>query len=1433
MPANLRRLNKHSRLMALLGAAAISGVALAATINEDDKLTAPDAAANDDFGLGIGEGGDFNGDGFLDLAVSARGRDSSTGIVYLYYGSATGLSSPTALSAADTASCSTPLAYGLHVESAGDLDNDGFDDLLVGAGSANSTQGCAFIYYGSTSGIDAASEVAITNPGGVVYFGGLDNEVEGDPIDVNGDGYDDVLIPSHSASNTAHVFLGSASGVDTANPIVLTGPGNVGALAKGDFNLDGYGDVVLAQDNGGAMVVYEGGPSGMTSGATTTTPSGRAWTISTGDVNGDGYLDLGVATRALDFYIYYGTASGLDFSSTPQTVTGPSTTPSKNDAAQRAKLVDDYDGDGYDDLMLEELRYNNNAKAGIVYFYAGSASGMSSSYTDTLLPSTPQNGALFGYRIASLGDMDNDEQFDYAIVAPYEDGRRGAVYLYEGAISPNAGGGGSETSTDSDGDGVLDNDDVCPCEDATDLDNDGDGCIDSDISFTGVDVNTSVAVAPDGTVYAAARNQSRLYYFSPDGTALGSFTTVAQSSDLEIDVAPDGTVWVAGRTQIGHYQADGTIIGTYAPSGLSNAQGIAIDHTNELVYISDFGGGSQIFVLDLDGNLVDSFASGEDYPLSIGVCSDGSIATFSYFENKITLQDPSDGSVLDSVVSDIAAFSDGAYYGSSLDCDAHGNLYLADSFGSRILVYDAALTLIDAVTQTAGGQSFSVPHGLDLDDNGQLYMADSTLDRSFALGLYAGSGGLLSGDSYDTCLSGGDSDGDGVPDSEDICEGGDDNVDADGDSVPDFCDACPDDANDDSDGDGSCDSADLCAGDDTTGDTDADGVCDSDDACEGDDATGDTDGDLVCDGSDVCPADLNDDSDGDGSCDSADLCEGDDATGDTDGDAVCDDIDLCSGDDLYGDTDLDGVCDDIDACPVDNPDDTDGDTVCDSDDACPLDVNDDSDGDGVCDSDDLCPDDVNDDSDGDGVCDSDDACPADLNDDSDGDGVCDSDDACPADVLNDSDGDGSCDSVDLCTGDDTTGDTDSDGVCDAIDACDGDDATGDTDGDAVCDDIDACPVDALDDSDGDGSCDSVDVCTGDDATGDADSDAICDDVDVCQGDDAVGDTDADGFCDDTDLCETDPDKIEPGDCGCGTADVDDNGNGYLDCLEEGIELQEDFSYLWFNDSYGFGVFTGQVELTGGLLAPDFREDGDIAHGGITLTLGETSPVVVYDNDDITFSVRDHRNDQDNQEKWGYFESWDERATIRWKNSQKYKANNDSSLPDGSGKLRSRFIHADETRLRFNFGSATLPVTITIDGIHVLTVDEDGDTFSELPLWSRGSRVDVIFPDRLGDGNVVAWYSDADPSDGFDSFVYSHEAIDDGTGDATFFNAGGRFHVVLPTSGLGLDESSATPYAQLQLTVGDQNTAVIATGVANFGQYDVWNNFWLFHEDDDE
>jgi len=121
-----------------------------------------------------------------------------------------------------------------------------------------------------------------------------------------------------------------------------------------------------------------------------------------------------------------------------------------------------------------------------------------------------------------------------------------------------------------------------------------------------------------------------------------------------------------------------------------------------------------------------------------------------------------------------------------------------------------------------------------------------------------------------------------------------------------------------------------------------------------------------------------------------------------------------------------------------------------------------------------------------------------------------------------------------------TSDTESDGdsVLDCNDICPDFDDLVDTDGDSVPDGCDPCPFDNPDDLDNDGVCVINDVCPGHDDFQDADSDGVPDGCDMCAGFDDTQDLDSDGTPDGCDSCRSDPNKTEPGDCGCGVSDLD-------------------------------------------------------------------------------------------------------------------------------------------------------------------------------------------------------------------------------------------------------------------------------------------------------
>ncbi len=416
------------------------------------------------FGWSVAGAGDINGDGYSDVIVGAYAYDNGStdeGAAFAFYGSSTGL----ATTAAWSAESGQAAGYaGFSVASAGDVDGDGFGDVLVGAyayDNGSTDEGYVSLYQGSGAGLGTAS--AWTGESGQTSaYAGASVASAGD---VNGDGYGDVIVgaygydSAYSDEGTAYVYLGSSSGVATAAAWSAV-PGQASAAfgaavaSAGDVNGDGYGDVIVGaynyddgSSNEGAAFVYLGSSAGLaTSAAWTAQPNQVSAHFGTsvagaGDLNGDGYGDVIVGAPDYDngstdegrAYVYYGSASGL---ATASAWTGESDQAAANFGVAVAG-AGDVDGDGYADVIIGAEGYENgSADEGQASVYLGSAAGLAT--TAAWTAEGNQVSAGFGTSVASAGDVDGDGYSDVIIGADgYDNGStdEGAAFVYLGSVS--------------------------------------------------------------------------------------------------------------------------------------------------------------------------------------------------------------------------------------------------------------------------------------------------------------------------------------------------------------------------------------------------------------------------------------------------------------------------------------------------------------------------------------------------------------------------------------------------------------------------------------------------------------------------------------------------------------------------------------------------------------------------------------------------------------------------------------------------------------------------------------------------------------------------------------------------------------------------------------------------------------------------------------
>ena len=460
------------------------GVLDLSTLDGTNGFTLTGIDAFDYSGRSVSSAGDVNGDGYDDLIIGTRGADPNGGFsgeTYVVYGgaSAPGRDGELDLSMLDGTNgfiltgIDAGDRSGTSVSSAGDVNGDGYDDLIIGAYRADpngdSNAGETYVVYGGASapGTDGVLDLSILDGTNGFTLTGIDrNDISGFSVssagDVNGDGYDDLIIGAREAdpdgvSNTGetYVIYGGANAPGTggrfnlstlngSNGFILTGidaddRSGVSVSSAGDVNGDGYDDLIIGafradpngdSDAGETYIVYGGASAPGTGGVLDLSDldgtngfiltgidafdgSGRS-VSSAGDVNGDGYDDLIIGaneaspngdSEAGETYVIYGGASApgtdgvLDLSDLDGTngfiLTGID---AGDQSGFSVSSVGDVNGDGYDDLIIG-AEGADPFSAGETYLVYGGATG-----TESLVPVTASGTAAADNFTGNAGD---------------------------------------------------------------------------------------------------------------------------------------------------------------------------------------------------------------------------------------------------------------------------------------------------------------------------------------------------------------------------------------------------------------------------------------------------------------------------------------------------------------------------------------------------------------------------------------------------------------------------------------------------------------------------------------------------------------------------------------------------------------------------------------------------------------------------------------------------------------------------------------------------------------------------------------------------------------------------------------------------------------------------------------------------------------------
>lgn len=356
---------------------------------------------SDTTGLTVAGLGDFNRDGFGDIAIGAYLADDSgqlsSGKIIIASGA-----NPSQAVMQVTGFTAGQFA-GFSISGAGDFNGDGINDLIVGA-PYNAGTGITYILFGTSS--NSTININTLNPTqGIAIAGNAGKQFGADIAgigDFNGDGYSD-LVSSEPLSGTVKLFFGNNAGVQQS-PLTITGIGtdpsdkSIPVVGMGDMNGDGRSDFALADNLTNTVHIFYGGSH--ISGTVNVSASSLKITVgagsdligggSAGDFNSDGHDDAVIATRlgdTVDIYVFYGDSnlSGtvnmatltddkvfhmtLDLSSSQFNLANPLT----SEINLSLTSAGDLNNDGFDDLLVGAPELSDNT-GGVLVIY-GRAEG--------------------------------------------------------------------------------------------------------------------------------------------------------------------------------------------------------------------------------------------------------------------------------------------------------------------------------------------------------------------------------------------------------------------------------------------------------------------------------------------------------------------------------------------------------------------------------------------------------------------------------------------------------------------------------------------------------------------------------------------------------------------------------------------------------------------------------------------------------------------------------------------------------------------------------------------------------------------------------------------------------------------------------------------------------------------------------------------------
>ncbi|MEH2067402.1 MAG: hypothetical protein V7K47_04395 [Nostoc sp.] len=381
----------------------------------------------DGSGTSISSAGDINGDGINDLIIGASGADPNgefSGQSYVVFGSKTPFNAQFNLSTLNgtngfAINGINEFEFSGNVSSAGDINGDGIDDVIIGAGSASPNginySGQSYVVFGSKGSFDAQFNLSTLNGTNGFAINGINSDdYSGISVssagDINGDGIDDLIIgapiadPNGQNSGLSYVVFGSKGGFDAqlnlstlngTNGFAINGINQFDGLGKsisdaGDINGDGIDDLIIG--------AYRADPNGKF--------SGQSYVVFGSKGSFNAQLNLFTLNGTNGFAI-----NGIN---------------AYDNSGTSISSAGDINGDGLDDVIIGAVNADPNGEfSGQSYVVFGSKTSFAASFDLSTLNGINgftingiNGGDNSGTSISSAGDINNDSFADLIIGAP-------------------------------------------------------------------------------------------------------------------------------------------------------------------------------------------------------------------------------------------------------------------------------------------------------------------------------------------------------------------------------------------------------------------------------------------------------------------------------------------------------------------------------------------------------------------------------------------------------------------------------------------------------------------------------------------------------------------------------------------------------------------------------------------------------------------------------------------------------------------------------------------------------------------------------------------------------------------------------------------------------------------------------------------------------